>query len=59
MSSSSAAFFSFRVMSTSSGLGSGFRLGWLWLMMMLGTASRTACLSTSAARITELFTFPW
>ena len=36
MSSSSAACFSFRVMSTSSGLGSGFRLGWLWLMMTAG-----------------------
>ena len=46
------------VMAVSSGLGVGSWLGWLWLMMMLGTASMTAGRSTSAGLIIEELTLP-
>ena len=53
------ACFSFRVIITSSGLGSGFFEGWLWATMTLGTASMTAGRNTSAVRTIAELTFPW
>ena len=59
MPSSLAACASSLVMATSSGLGVGSPLGWLWLTMMLGTASITAGRSTSAGLTMADDTFPW
>ena len=47
MPSSLAAWDSSLVQATSSGLGVGSAEGWLWLTMMLGTASMTALLNRS------------
>ena len=48
-----------RVRAASSGLGVGSWLGWLWLTMMLGTASMTAGRKTSAFRTMAEETLPW
>ena len=47
------------VMAASSGLGVGSPDGWLWLMMMPGTASMTAGRKTSAGLTMVEFMFPW